>query len=450
MRITERHKIHTITFWCMLLASCILFCPASLHAGEDEINTAKIKMTEDNDRISISVQDADIKNVLKALSIKKELNIVAGQGVAGSISINLHNLPLKDVLDAVITLNGFSYVQNGNIIFVTKAQKSRGEEGSETEVMTIKLKYVDMDEVEKVVSKILSGSARLTVYRPEKTVVIEDNPKNLERAKKVLEALDTPPRQVLIETRIMDIRLNDDTSLGINWNDTFRGFVNSSGSIMTKGFTGINQGFFFNLVNSDFSLFLDALQTRTEVTALSSPRVLALDNKEADIIIGDQLGYNVTTATDGTVLQSVEFLDVGTQLRLIPHIIDNDTVIMDIHPEISDGSIVNGLPTKTTAEVTTSLMAPDGATIFIGGLIRDRKEDVKNRVPGLGAIPLLGALFSKTTNITVRSELIVLITPHIISKAKTDALEKDTEKVNEVAEALQTERSVTELIPDTQ
>jgi type IV pilus assembly protein PilQ len=401
------------------------------------------------ERLSISIQDADIQTVLKALSIKKKLNIVTGQDVSGKVSINLYDIPLKDALDAIITTNGYSYIRRDNILFVTKSGEDPEEDSLGKEVRTFKLKYADIDEVEKVITRFLSSSARITIYKPEKTLIVEDAPHNLDRVRKLLDSLDIPPKQVLIETRIMEVRLNDDTSLGIDWSDTFSGFFNSTGNIFTQGFTGASQGFFFNVVNGDFELFLDALQTKTEVNNLSSPRLLALDNKKANIIIGDKLGYNVTTATDGTVLQSVEFLDTGTQLVLTPHIIDDGRVIMDIHPEVSDGTVIAGLPQKTTTEVTTSLMAPDGGTIFIGGLIRNRNEDIVDRVPGLGAIPLFGALFSKTTNKSVRSEIIVLITPHIITPDTTGILEKDTERVKSKAEELKKERSLKELLPGT-
>jgi len=94
-------------------------------------------------------------------------------------------------------------------------------------------------------------------------------------------------------------------------------------------------------------------------------------------------------------------------------------------------------------------MAPDGGTIFIGGLIRDRKEDIKNRVPLLGSIPLLGALFSKTTNITSRTEIVVLITPHIISAVNKEILAKNNRKVTDTEENLQKKRSLIELVPGT-
>ncbi len=423
--------------------------------GKGKTDNVPMAIKEEDDRLSLSVQDADIKSVLKALSIKRKLNIVASQDIVGKVSVNLHDLPLKDVLDAVLTHNGFSYVQKDNIMYVTKAKAGSGENLPQAEVMIFKLNYVDIDEVDKVITKLVSESAKVTVYKPEKTLIIEDLPKNLAQVKKVLESLDVPPKQVLIETKIMEVRLNDDTSLGIDWSTSYRDFINSAGDAISKGFAGRaatgTQGFFFNVVNGkEFNLFLEALQTITGVNTLSSPRLLALDNKEAKIIIGGKLGYKVTTTNDGVSLETIEFLETGTQLVLTPHIIDDGKVIMDIHPEVSDGEIGStGVPSETTTEVTTSVMAPDGGTIFIGGLIRDRKEDIRKRIPGFGAIPILGALFGKTTSITVRTEIIVLITPHIISSDNKEILEKDTQKVIETGENLKKERSLKELLPGT-
>jgi type II secretory pathway component GspD/PulD (secretin) len=417
--------------------------------GEGSAVNTPADMTEGDDRLSLSIQDADIQSVLKGLSIKKKLNIVASKDVTGKISVNVHNLTLQEVLDAIITINGFSYIQKDNIIFVTSGKGNSGEGLLDEEVRIYKLKYVDIEAVEKVIAKLVSESAKITFYKPEKTLIVQDFSRNLEQVEKVLDAVDIPPRQVLIETKILQVRLNDDTTLGIDWSDTFSGFFNASGNVFTQGFTGATQGFFFNIMNGDFELFLEALQNITDVNTLSSPSLLALDNKEASIIIGEKLGYHVTTATESAVLQSVEFLDTGTQLFLTPHVIDDDRVIMEIHPEVSDGIVIDGLPSKNTAEVTTSLMAPDGGTIFIGGLIRDRKEDIKNRVPVLGSIPLLGALFSKTTNMTSRTEIVILITPHIISAANKEILEKGTQKVNTIGKNLEKERSVMELVPGT-
>ncbi len=451
MRTADTYSRYLFIFGFMLCASILLLSPALTSAREPADNDTQINMIEGGDRVILSIQNADIKSVLRALSLKRKLNIVAGKDVTGTISVNLYNVPLKDALDAITAPNGFSYIQKDNIIYVSKAGEGSGEHFVDTEVMTYKLNYADIAEVEKVIKELVSESAGITVYSPGNTLIVEDIPGNLKRIKQVLETLDIPPRQVLIETKIMSVRLNDDMSLGVDWNDTFRGFFNSAGNVSGQGFaraaaTG-GQGFFFNIINSEFDLFLDALQNKTEVSFISSPSVLALDNKEARVLIGDMLGYNITTATEAAVLQSVEFLDTGTQLIITPHIIDDDRIIMDIHPEISDGSITNGLPTKNTTEVTTSLMAPNGGTIFIGGLIRDRKEDVRDRIPGLGAIPIFGALFGRTTNITVRNEIVVLITPHIISASNNDILEKDTERVNRVEKGLKEERSLHELLP---
>ncbi|UCH81615.1 MAG: hypothetical protein JSW20_03090 [Nitrospiraceae bacterium] len=408
-----------------------------------------VTVKKDDGRISLSVQDADIRKVLKGLAIKKNLNIVISQGVQGKVSVNVNNLKLHEVLDAIVTINGFNYMKKDNIIFVTKGKDGEGEKLFDAEVRVFRLKYAEVEEAESVVKELVSEAAHITLYKPEKTLIIEDESRNLDSIAKVLKALDVPPRQVLIETKILQVRLNDDNSLGIDWSRSFSDYFGSSGQVYTQGFTGASQGFFFNIMNGQFNLFLEALNNVTEVDTLSSPSLLALDNKEATIIIGEKLGYYVTTATEATVLQSVEFLDTGTQLILTPHIIDDDRVIMKIHPEVSDGIVIDGLPSKNTAEVTTNLIAPNGGTIFIGGLLRDRKEDIKNRVPLLGKIPILGALFSKTTNITSRTEIVVLITPHIITKENKDILARNNQKVNTIEQDLRQERSVLELLPGT-
>ena len=131
-------------------------------------------------------------------------------------------------------------------------------------------------------------------------------------------------------------------------------------------------------------------------------------------MIGGQLGFSVVTTVDNTIIQSVEFLDTGAQLRITPTITGDGYVLMKIHPELSDGVIDEGLPSKNTSQVTTEVLIKDGHSLLIGGLIRERNESTRRGIPLLVRIPLLGALFGRTTHSTQRSELITLITPHIL------------------------------------
>ncbi len=397
--------------------------------------------------VTLSIQDADIQTVLKALSRQKNLNIVSTPEVTGKVSVHLHDAPLGEALNAVIALNGFDYRRKGNILYVSKGTGTSGADRIGRAVKTYKMNYVDIEEVMKNVRDILSPSAMVTVYKPDKTLVVEDTAPRLARLEKVLRLIDAPPRQVLIEAKILEVRLNDDTSLGIDWNLAFQHFE-TAGNLTTIGFADPgSQGLFFQSVSDHFSAFLDALQTQNRVNTLATPRLVALDGKEAKIIVGEKLGYFVTTSTNSATLQSVEFLETGTQLVLKPFIMDDGNIVMDIHPEVSDGQVTLGLPSETTSEVTTSLIAKDGGTIFIGGLIRDRKEDVRSQVPGLGCIPLLGVFFGKTINTTQKTEIVVIITPHIVAPSDQVILRHDVKTVEDLGKELKKERSLKELVP---
>ncbi len=454
---SDRYTWSRCLLWAgKILGIFLLLCiPPSLDALEIETIYKNSERIAGPRGLSLSIQHADIQNVLKAVAQQRDINIVAAPDVTGTISVHLNNASLQEVLDSVIRVNGFNYRRQGDIIFVTNPKSDAERDLQGTEIRTFKLNYVSEENIEEMktnVKEMLSPSAMVTLYKPERTLIVEDMPHYLDRVGKVLKQIDVPPKQVLIEARILEIRLNDDTALGIDWNYMFT-HSETTGNLLTKGFAGRSnavgfpQGLFFSAVDDKFQLFLDALQVQTEVNTLSTPKLMALNNQEAKIIVGEKLGYFVTVATETTVLQTVEFLEVGTQLRLTPSIMSDGNVIMEIHPEVSDGSVTAGLPSETTTEVTTTMIAKDGGTIFIGGLIRDRKEDIRDQVPGLGCLPIVGALFGRSTNATQKTEIVVLITPRVISPEETDRFRPEINRVQETEKALDEERSLRELVP---
>ena len=183
---------------------------------------------------------------------------------------------------------------------------------------------------------------------------------------------------------------------------------------------------------------LDALRTRDRLRTLSTPKLLALEGQEAETIIGDRLGYNVTTTIDNVTTTSTEFLESGVILRVKPSVDEQNRIFLDIHPEVSTGSVSDdGIPNQTTTEVTTTMLVESGQTVFIGGLIKRTSEQTREGVPVLGDIPVLGLLFSNRAQSSVNTELIVLITPYIVDD---DLVRLDAGKrarVEEVAEILE-------------
>jgi type II secretory pathway component GspD/PulD (secretin) len=161
------------------------------------------------------------------------------------------------------------------------------------------------------------------------------------------------------------------------------------------------------------------LQNTTDAKTLASPKVLAVNGQEARIQIGSQFGYFVTTTTETSTLQSVEFLEVGVVLRVVPIIAADGRVLMTVMPEVSGGRInpATGLPEEDTAEVETTVMLNDGQPMVIGGLIQEEDSDIQNKIPYLGNLWLVGRLFQKRVQLRERHEIIVALVPRIVPYA---------------------------------
>jgi type II secretory pathway component GspD/PulD (secretin) len=240
----------------------------------------------------------------------------------------------------------------------------------------------------------------------------------------------------MIEARILEVGLKDSESFGLDWSAIFE-----SGDIAvgTQGLSSPGSpGLFFDMVKPDVTLVLDALRKRDRLRTLSTPKLLALEGQEAETIIGDRLGYNVTTTIDSVTTTSTEFLESGVILRVKPSVDDQNRIFLEIHPEVSTGSVSqDGVPNQSTTEVTTSMLVDSGQTVFIGGLIKRTSEQIRDGVPVLGDLPVLGALFSNRSLSSVNTELVVLITPYIVDNDKVRLDGGKVERVNQVAAELE-------------
>lgn len=265
---------------------------------------------------------------------------------------------------------------------------------------------------------------------------------------------------MLIEATILRASLRETDELGIDFNTLggidFRS-LNSISPGVTDIATGVvpqaqldnpsttvrtdfnanvsGGGFTFGLITNQVSVFVRALEAITDVTVMANPKVLALNKQRGEVIVGRRDGYLTTTVTETAAVQTVEFLETGTQLIYRPFIGDDGWVRMEIHPEDSNGGLTAAdLPFEETTEATTNIMVRDGQTIVIGGLFRERTTSAKDQVPFLGSIPGLGVLFQRTADDTSREEVIILLTVHVLKdspgeQAMMDSLLDDAERL---------------------
>jgi type II secretory pathway component GspD/PulD (secretin) len=379
------------------------------------------------DLVTLVLRDGPLGAVLNAIASEMGLNVVSSSDVTGQVSVSLHDVPLADALDAILGVNGYSWVRQRNIILVSSLSSTSPLEPriQGRQVRVFKLSYVSAADIDLTVKGLLSPVGHsfisevdsLDKLKTREEIVVEDLPDYLRRIEQYVYQADRPPAQVLIEAHILQVELRDDTRHGINFEQIAR-ISGANVSFQAAGFAneGAAPAFFVDVDGTDLTALLEALKATTNAKTLASPKVLAVNGQEARIQIGEQLGYFVTTTTQTSTLQDVNFIDLGVVLRVTPVISQDGQILMTVKPEVSTGRInpITGLPEEETTEVETTVLLPDGHAMLIGGLIKQETSDQQSKIPGAGDLPLIGRLFQRRQRIKDRSEIIITLIPRLV------------------------------------
>ncbi len=379
-------------------------------------------------RISMTMKDADLADVMDMISREQRVNIFVSSDSDEQVSFSLYDMTLPDAVRAIANAAGLAVEHyDGNYFIIDRDEAGKYAPDALTQVQSFELQYVDVDEMQSLLEPYLSEYGEITVFTEKDIFLIEDTPEFLRRVAALVQEIDKQPTQIMIEAKILEVTLTDEDSYGLDWTK----FFNSNGGSGEFGTQGLGDstspGLFFNYTNNNITAALDALTSQGRVRTLSSPKLLAIEDQESSVIIGDRRGYSVTTTINQVTTESIEFLESGVILRVTPSVDATGKVLMDIHPEVSTGVIdpLTGIPSQATTEVTTRMIVPDGQTIFVGGLIKHRIEESKRGVPIVSSIPGVGRLFSSRENNRTNTETIVLIKPTVID-AETRTVDEET------------------------
>lgn len=456
--------------------------PAPAEAVPEEAPVPKT----DTGNISIDFKDADILTVMRVLSEKSGVNIVAGKDVAGQITIRLANVNWLDALGMICKNYGYAYERDGNIIRVTTIENLQQEELT-TEVFS--LNYADSSEVAEAIKEMVSerGKDKIKFDSRTNVLIVTDVPTNLYRIRQVVDRLDMKTPQVLIEAKIIETVLTDQEKLGIDWTVkltaagakrpttfpfTFGGEMPYLGIPTaewnrfmprpegdttvtiddTTGFvtTTVESEFPIEMANltqawdspfpvmsaddftfgvldfSQFQIVLEFLRSRRDTNILSNPRITTLNNKNAEILVGEIIGiptFERNSETGTIEITGYKDKELGVLLKVTPHINAKGDIAVELLPEISsllgydvlDSARGLRAPRFSTRKANTQVMVRNTQTIMIGGLIKDNLVDVEKKVPFLGDIPVLDKIFSKTEKQDEKTELIIFMTVHILT-----------------------------------
>ncbi|HOW35924.1 MAG TPA: type IV pilus secretin PilQ [Candidatus Omnitrophota bacterium] len=418
-----------------------------LPAPEPETKT-EVMVTTQPGNVSLDFRDADIRNVLKILSYKSGINIVAGPEVTGLVTIQLTDVYWEQALRVILETYGYGYDKRGNIIVVTTIEnlKKRREDNqalAEQEPLATKtfiLNYAKAADIVTSIDKMKTSRGSVNFDDRTNALIVRDTPTNLELISKIVPTLDSTTPQVLIEGKIIETTLSNSENLGVDW--VVKAGITGPKRPQLWPFTARTDNskflpgtfpapsadlFSYGTLNfTELQAVLELLKTRSNTNILSNPRIVTLDNQKANIVVGTQYPIPTYTYNEEQARLQVSgwsYMDIGIIFDVTPHVNNAGFVTLDIKPKVTsilDYVTVENtqLPRLSTEEASTRVMIKDGETLVIAGLIKSQDTSTRKKIPLLGDVPILGLAFQKSEKSVTKTDLLIFLTPHIITVDK--------------------------------
>lgn len=433
---------------------------------EEKEALQKERMVYTGDRLSLNFQDIEVRAVLQLLADFTELNLVTSDTVEGRITLRLKNVPWDQALDIILKSKGLSKRQVDNVIMVAPTEEMAAREQLELESQQkieelaplksdfIQVNYAKAEDLSLLLkseeNRLLSERGNVTVDARTNTLLVQDTAAKLNEIRRLLQKLDIPVRQVLIESRIVIANNDFAKDLGVRFATTYNGDTGDNWATVAGGMEGHiggtwpfvggienpgdsgNEALMVNLPVTSPSgainflvgkmghhllqLELSAMQTEGRGEVISSPRVITSDQNKATIKQGVEIPYQEASASGAT---SVSFKEAVLKLDVTPQITPDDRVRMDlvINKDSPDFSrMVLGVPPLDTRRIETTVLVDNGETVVLGGVFERTKTKDMEKIPFFGDLPYAGALFRRTEDRDQNSELLIFVTPKILKE----------------------------------
>ncbi len=444
--------------------------PSQKRAAADE------KKEYTGERLTLNFQDIDVRSVLQLLADTSGQNIVVSDSVTGNLTLRLQNVPWDQALDIVLRTKGLDKRRQDNVIIIGPTEELASREKAElaahkevqelspTHTEFMQVNYAKVADLAKLIKaanakdSMLSSRGSLSVDERTNTLLVQDTSDKLADIRRLVQILDVPVKQVLIEARIVIVSDTFERDLGARFGVTSAQKSGSNGLLSITG-NGVgadtmtqsaitnltttgkvtpvttpildnryqvnlpaantNGSIGISLLGGSYivDLELSAAQNEGKSETISSPRVITANQKQATIMQGVEIPYQESASSGATTTQ---FKNAVLSLKVTPLITPDNRVILDL--DVSDDSVGQqvtsatggSVPSIDTREIITQVLVNDGQTVVLGGILDTTKTKSANKVPFFADIPILGNLFKSTTDINNKTELLIFITPKIL------------------------------------
>ncbi|HTT10430.1 MAG TPA: type IV pilus secretin PilQ [Burkholderiaceae bacterium] len=428
------------------------------------------------ERLSLNFQNVDVRSLLQVIADFTNLNIITSDSVQGSITLRLKDVPWDQALDIILQSKGLDMRKNGNVIIVAPREEIAAKEKLELEARNqiadleplrtenFVVNYQKVDDVRKLLvddkQRLLSKRGSVMVDARTNQMFVQDTTARLEEVRRLLQRIDVPVPQVLIEARIVEANDQFSQNLGARfgfaritngaWINGGQGSTigpastaSSTGNTITIGNTTVTNPNFVNLpaaglggfqpgtfgltlfnssVTRLLNLELTALEADGRGKVISSPRVITADKVKANIEQGTEIPYQAATSSGAT---QVQFRKAVLRLEVTPQITPEGAIFLnvDVHKDSPSAVATGGAGVAIdTKSVQTQVLVENGGTVVLGGIYEQTETVTLTKVPWLGDIPIVGWLFKNSVRVNNRTELMIFITPRVVSERVTTAI----------------------------
>ena len=407
-------KGFTRTWLVLSTAAIIAFTPMTAAFAADN-------------NVSLNIKNGEIRDVLTALSTLGGQSIVTDDSVKGQISISFDNVPFDTALDLVTRTKGLAYRNIHGVIVVSAIEQINKFYG---DVAVYKLNYAKADDVKTMLKDILKGDGVGVSIDPiTNSIIFTGTTADEQKLRDTLALIDIPTQQVTLEAKIISISNEDSKNLGISWDwdklpspdDSSSSGSSSSSSSDNKygGIIHLGHGY-----QSRFQATLNALFTTGKAKILATPRIITIPGKEASIFIGDHIPVLTEKVSNGETTTSTEYVDAGIKLSYTPIVSNDGYITAVVHTEVSTPTLISELRNYRISSRTadTNVRMRNGETLIIGGLINEEESETLSKIPFISNIPILGELFKDRSKSKNKTEVMMILTPHITEAGESPAI----------------------------